>query len=42
MVNSKIIIIVVVSIIVIKLFAVHYYLKTKINKNDKDDNDKKQ
>lgn len=38
--NSKIIIAVVVSIIVVKLFAVHYYLKTKTNKNEKEDNEK--
>jgi hypothetical protein len=34
--NSKIIIALVVAIVVIKLFAVHYYIKTKV---DKDTND---
>jgi len=40
--NSKIIIAVVVGIIVIKLLAVHLYLKTKIDSSkDNKDNDKK-
>ena len=39
--NSKILIIIVVAIVVIKLVAVHFYLKTKIDKetidNEKDE-----
>jgi len=40
--NSKIIIAVVVSIIVLKLIAVHFYLKTKIEQSEekKDTDDK--
>jgi hypothetical protein len=37
--NSKIIIALVIAIVVIKLFAVHYYIKTKIDK-DTIDNEK--
>jgi hypothetical protein len=40
--NSTILIVIVVTIIAVKLFAVHYYLKTKINKTNKDNNDHEQ